>query len=42
MASVKRDWVTMLFDENERENWATGGELHKFGQGFGNAGSGDE
>jgi 4-oxalocrotonate tautomerase family enzyme len=30
---VKREWVTILFDEYDRENWATGGELHldKFG-----------
>ncbi len=34
---VKSDWVTVLIEEYERENWATGGELHsdKFGPGFG-------
>ena len=38
---VRREWVTILFDEYDRENWATGGELHvdKFGQGFGVAGT---
>ncbi len=36
---VQREWVTILFDEYDRENWATGGELHidKFGAGFGTA-----
>jgi 4-oxalocrotonate tautomerase len=34
---VKPEWVTVLIEEFERENWATGGELHldKFGKGFG-------
>ncbi len=34
---VKPDWVTILIQEYERENWATGGELHsdKLGPGFG-------
>ncbi|CAH1673751.1 tautomerase family protein [Chelatococcus asaccharovorans] len=38
---VRREWVTILFDEYDRENWATGGELHadKFGPGFGTAGT---
>ncbi|MFZ3182319.1 MAG: tautomerase family protein [Methylocystis silviterrae] len=38
---VKREWVTILFDEYDRENWATGGELHvdKFGPGYGTAGA---
>ncbi|MEP9351425.1 tautomerase family protein [Xanthobacter sp. KR7-225] len=38
---VRREWVTILFDEYDRENWATGGELHvdKFGPGFGAAGT---
>lgn len=37
---VKPEWVTVLIDEYERENWATGGELHsdKFGQGCGRQG----
>lgn len=38
---VKPEWVTILFDEYERENWATSGELHsqKFGPGCGQAGT---
>lgn len=38
---VKAEWVTVLIDEYDRENWATGGELHidKFGPGFGKSGS---
>jgi len=34
--------VTVLIEEYERENWATGGELHadKFGPGFGKTGTG--
>jgi 4-oxalocrotonate tautomerase len=30
---IKPEWVTVLIEEYERENWATGGELHseKFG-----------
>jgi 4-oxalocrotonate tautomerase len=34
---VKPEWVTVVIEEFERDNWATGGELHseKFGQGFG-------
>ncbi len=36
--NVKPEWVTIVIDEYERENWATDGELHstKFGEGFGN------
>ena len=32
---VKPEWVSVLFDEYERENLATGGDLHidKFGEG---------
>jgi 4-oxalocrotonate tautomerase len=32
---VKPEWVTVLIDEYDRENWATGGELHsdQFGNG---------
>jgi 4-oxalocrotonate tautomerase len=39
---VRPEWVTVLIEEYERENWATGGELHadKFGPGFGKAGTG--
>jgi len=38
---VKAEWVTVLIDEYERENWATAGELHaiKFGPGFGSQGT---
>ncbi|SEC76675.1 2-hydroxymuconate tautomerase family protein [Paenibacillus sp. GP183] len=38
--NVKEEWVTVVFDEYERENWATGGTLHsiKFGEGFGKMG----
>ena len=39
---VNPEWVTLLIDAVERENWATGGELHadKFGAGYGKAGNG--
>jgi hypothetical protein len=32
---LKQEWVSGLFDESDRENWSTGGELHidKFGAG---------
>lgn len=38
--NVKEEWVTVIFDEYERENWASGGELQaiKFGDGFGKEG----
>lgn len=38
---VKREWVTILFEEYERENWASAGELHidKFGAGYGLTGT---
>jgi len=34
---VDPEWVTVLFEEFDRENWSTGGELHvdKFGAGCG-------
>ena len=34
---VKPEWVSVVIDEYERENWATEGTLHsiKFGEGFG-------
>lgn len=34
---VRREWVTVLIEELDRENWATGGELHidTFGAGCG-------
>lgn len=39
--NVKEEWVTVLFDEYERGNWATNGQLHsiKFGDGFGKQGT---
>lgn len=38
---VKSEWVTVLIEELDRENWASGGQLHsdKFGEGFGKQGS---
>jgi 4-oxalocrotonate tautomerase len=35
--AVEPEWISVLIDEYDRENWATGGELHadKFGPGFG-------
>ncbi|MEK4229753.1 tautomerase family protein [Solibacillus sp. FSL H8-0538] len=38
---VKAEWVTVIFDEYERENWASNGQLHsiKFGEGFGMKGT---
>lgn len=38
---VKPEWVSVLFEEFDRENWSTGGELHidKFGAGCGKTGS---
>ncbi len=40
MLDVKKEWVTVLIDEYERENWATDGMLHsiKLGEGFGKNG----
>lgn len=37
---VLSEWVTVLINEYDRENWATGGQLHadKFGPGYGRAG----
>jgi len=37
---VRREWVTVLFEEFDRENWSSGGELHsdRFGPGHGRAG----
>ncbi|RAK16887.1 4-oxalocrotonate tautomerase [Anoxybacillus vitaminiphilus] len=39
--NVKEEWVTVLFDEYDRENWASNGQLHslKFGEGFGKNGA---
>ncbi len=38
---VQEEWVTVVFDEYERENWASAGQLHsiKFGEGYGNKGA---
>jgi len=38
---VKPEWVTVVIDEYDRENWASGGELHslKYGEGFGKDGA---
>ena len=38
---VEPEWVTVLIDEYDRENWSTGGELHsdKFGGGCGRQGT---
>ncbi|OZI11171.1 4-oxalocrotonate tautomerase [Bacillaceae bacterium SAS-127] len=35
--NVKEEWVTVIFAEYDRENWASDGQLHsiKFGKGFG-------
>jgi 4-oxalocrotonate tautomerase len=37
---VPPEWVTIIIDEIERENWAVGGQLQldKFGPGYGRAG----
>lgn len=38
---VKPEWVSVLIEEFDRQNWATGGELHsdRFGEGFGKKGT---
>jgi 4-oxalocrotonate tautomerase len=37
---VPPEWVTIIIDEVERENWAVGGrlQLDRFGPGFGRVG----
>lgn len=37
---VRPEWITVVFDEYSRDNWASAGEIHslKFGQGFGRQG----
>jgi 4-oxalocrotonate tautomerase len=37
---VSADWVTLIIDEVERENWSVGGrlQLDKFGPGYGTIG----
>lgn len=39
--NVKEEWITVLFDEYDRSNWASNGELHtlKYGEGFGKEGT---
>lgn len=39
--NVKEEWVTVIFDEYTRENWASNGQLHslKFSAGFGEQGT---
>lgn len=39
--NVNEEWVTVIFDEYDRENWATNGQLHsiKLGEGFGKQGT---
>lgn len=38
---VRPEWVTVLIEELERENWSTGGELHidRHGAGCGKTGT---
>ncbi|WP_236619658.1 tautomerase family protein [Bacillus sp. 1NLA3E] len=38
---VNEKWVTVIFDEYDRDNWASNGQLHslKFGEGFGKKGT---
>ena len=38
---VKPEWVSVLIDEFDRENWSTGGALHsdRFGDGHGKQGN---
>ena len=38
---LKPEWVTVVIEEFDRENWATGGELHsdKYGPGCGKQGT---
>lgn len=33
---VEPEWITVVFNEYDRKNWATGGTLHsiKFGEGY--------
>jgi 4-oxalocrotonate tautomerase len=41
LLDVKSEWVTVLIEEYDRENWASNGKLHseKFGKGFGKKGA---
>jgi 4-oxalocrotonate tautomerase len=38
---IPSEWITVLIEEFDRENWSSGGELHsdKFGKGFGQSGT---
>jgi 4-oxalocrotonate tautomerase len=38
--NIPADWVTLIIDDVERENWAVGGrlQLDKFGPGYGRTG----
>jgi len=37
---VQPEWVNIIIDEYDRDNWATNGQLHsiKYGQGYGKDG----
>lgn len=39
--NVKSEWVNIVIDEYDRENWATDGTLHsiKYGKGYGKQGT---
>jgi 4-oxalocrotonate tautomerase len=39
---VKPEWVTVLIEESDKENWATGGVLHSDAQGEGSGKKGTE
>jgi 4-oxalocrotonate tautomerase len=39
--NTKAEWITVIIEEHDRENWATGGRLHsdRFGSGCGSDGT---
>ncbi|MFF5995025.1 4-oxalocrotonate tautomerase family protein [Lysinibacillus sp. KU-BSD001] len=39
--NVKKEWITIIFDEYDRDNWASNGQLHsiQFGEGYGKQGT---
>jgi len=41
ITNVYEEWITLLFDEYERVNWASSGQLHpiKFGEAFAKKGT---
>jgi 4-oxalocrotonate tautomerase len=39
---VKPEWVTVLLEESDKENWATGGVLHSDGPAEGSGKKGTE